>query len=272
MDYFLRLIQTGEDASHAASDVHELPNFITVLHHYLIGTSVGDFLHKWENVIFSLIMVAFMVIIARIATRNAKMIPGRLQNVVEMFVESLYNFIVGILGPQGKKFVPFLGTLFLYILFLNLFGLLPLMKSPTSNINQTVALAICVFGYVQYTGIRANGLLGYIDHLAGQPRNAIGFILIPLMFPLHIVEELAKPLSLSLRLFGNITGEDILLYIFVVLGVGMLSFTKLPIGVPLQIPFIFLALLTSFIQALVFMLLSTSYFLLMLPHHEEEEH
>jgi F-type H+-transporting ATPase subunit a len=268
MDYLLRLIGSGE----GGSDVHELPNFITVLHHYLVGTSVGDFLHKWENVIFSLLMAAFMCLIAYIATRKPQLVPGKLQNVVEFFVESLSNFIVGVLGEQGRKFVPFLGSLFLYILCLNLFGLIPLMKSPTANINQTVALAICVFGYVQWTGIRANGLLGYIDHLAGQPRNVIGFILIPLMLPLHIVEEFAKPLSLSLRLFGNITGEDILLYIFVVLGVGILSFTKLPIGVPLHIPFIFLALLTSFIQALVFMLLSTSYFLLMLPHHEGEEH
>jgi F-type H+-transporting ATPase subunit a len=92
------------------------------------------------------------------------------------------------------------------------------------------------------------------------------------MFPIHIVEELAKPLSLSLRLFGNITGEDVLLYIFVGLGISIIGFLHLPIGIPLQIPFIFLAILTSFIQALVFALLSTIYFALMFPHEEEEEH
>jgi F-type H+-transporting ATPase subunit a len=189
-----------------------------------------------------------------------------------LVVESLSDFVVGILGPRGKKYVPFLGTLFVYIFAMNLFGLVPLMKSPTSSINTTVALAICVFLYVQYTGIRENGILGYIDHLMGQPRSVIGFILVPLMLPLHIVEEFAKPLSLSLRLFGNITGEDVLLYIFVGLGVGILGFLHLPIGVPLQIPFIFLALLTSFIQALVFTLLSTIYFALMMPHGEGEEH
>ena len=88
------------------------------------------------------------------------------------------------------------------------------------------------------------------------------------MLPLHIIGELAKPLSLSLRLFGNVTGEDVLIVIFVTLGIGMLAFMNLPIGVPLQVPFYFLAILTSTIQALVFMLLSTVYFLMMMPHDE----
>jgi F-type H+-transporting ATPase subunit a len=259
-------------SSFASGGAPELPNLITVLHHFFSETSFGEFVHIWENVIFSLIAVVVLIAIARMASRNPQMIPTRFQNAVEMIVESLESFIVGILGPRGREFVPFLGTLFLYILLMNLLGLFPLMKSPTSSINTTVALAICVFLYVQYTGIRKNGIIGYIDHLCGQPRNIIGIILIPLMLPLHIVEELAKPMSLSLRLFGNITGEDVLLYIFVGLGVGMLGILHLPIGVPLQIPFIFLAILTSFIQALVFTLLSTIYFALMLPHEEEEGH
>lgn len=256
-------------SSYASGGAPELPNFITVLHDLFSGTSFGDFIHTWENVIFSLIAAIILILIAQAASRKPQMIPGGLQNGVEFAIESLENFIVSILGPRGKQFVPFLGTLFLYILTMNLLGLIPLMKSPTSSINTTVALAICVFLYVQWTGIRANGPIGYIDHLCGQPRDAIGFVLIPLMLPLHVIEELAKPMSLSLRLFGNITGEDVLLYIFVGLGVGILGFTHLPVGIPLQIPFIFLALLTSFIQALVFTLLSTIYFALMLPHEEE---
>jgi len=247
----------------------ELPNFVTVLHHLFLGTSFADFIHKWENLIFSLIAAGILIVIARLASRKPAMVPGLFQNTVEYVVEELEKFIVGVLGPRGKEFVPFLGTLFLYILTMNLLGLIPLMKSPTSNLNTTVALAICVFLYVQYTGIRKNGIIGYIDHLMGQPRDLIGIVLVPLMFPLHIVEELAKPLSLSLRLFGNVTGEDVLLYIFIGLGLGILGFTHLPIGLPLQLPFIFLAMLTSLIQALVFMLLSTIYFALMLPHEED---
>lgn len=256
----------------ASGGAPELPNLVTVLHHYFIDTSFGEFIHTWENVIFSLVAALILILVARAASHKPQMIPSGLQNGVEFAVESLENFIVSILGPRGKQFVPFLGTLFVYILTMNLLGLFPLMKSPTSSVNTTVALAICVFLYVQWTGIRANGPIGYIDHLCGQPRNLIGIILIPLMLPLHIIEELAKPMSLSLRLFGNITGEDVLLYIFVGLGVGILSFTHLPVGIPLQIPFIFLAILTSFIQALVFTLLSTIYFALMLPHDEGEEH
>jgi F-type H+-transporting ATPase subunit a len=132
-----------------------------------------------------------------------------------------------------------------------------------------VALAICVFCYVQYTGIRRLGIVGYLDHLAGQPRDVVSIVMVPLMVPLHIMEELAKPLSLSLRLFGNVTGEDVLIAIFVGLGVASLGFLHLPIGLPLQVPFIFLAILTSTIQALVFTLLSTVYFSMMLPHDEE---
>lgn len=250
----------------------ELPNLISVLHHYFIGTDFAEFIHKWENLIFSLLTALVLIVIARVASHKPKMIPSPFQNAVEMAVEAMEKFIVGILGPRGRKFVPFLGTLFFYILFMNLLGLLPLMKSPTSSINTTVALAICVFLYVQYTGIRENGILGYLDHMMGQPRSLIGLVLVPIMLPLHIIEELAKPMSLSLRLFGNITGEDVLIYIFVGLGVAMLGFLHLPIGVPLQIPFIFLAILTSFIQALVFALLSTIYFALMLPHEEEQGH
>jgi len=163
------------------------------------------------------------------------------------------------------------GTLFVYILLMNLMGLLPLMKSSTSSWNTTVALALCVFCYVQYTGIRKLGAVGYLDHMCGQPRDIVAIIMVPLMLPLHIMEELAKPLSLSLRLFGNVTGEDVLIAIFVGLGVASLGFLHLPIGLPLHVPFIFLALLTSTIQALVFTLLSTVYFSMMLPHEAHGE-
>jgi F-type H+-transporting ATPase subunit a len=205
------------------------------------------------------------------------MIPGRLQNLVEMAVEGLSNFITDILGPRhGPRYVPFLGTLFIYILFMNLFGLIPFMDSPTSSLNVTVALAIVVFLYSQFIGFKELGVVGWLDHMAGSPRDAIGWGLVPLMLPIHLMGELAKPISLACRLFGNIFGEDMLLVAFASLGITILSFTHLPIGLPLQLPFLFLALLTSTLQALVFTVLSTIYFLLMLPHddhgHEKEGH
>jgi F-type H+-transporting ATPase subunit a len=104
--------------------------------------------------------------------------------------------------------------------------------------------------------------------MAGSPRSAIGWGLVPLMLPIHLMGELAKPISLACRLFGNIFGEDMLLVAFASLGITVLSFTHLPIGLPLQLPFLFLAILTSTLQALVFTVLSTIYLLLMLPHDD----
>jgi F-type H+-transporting ATPase subunit a len=269
-----RIITEASEAAHGAGGgeeaQHELPNIITILNDTLIGgTTVGDFLHHWENVIFSMGVVVFLIVIARLAGRNPQMIPSGLQNVTEMVVEELEKFIVGVIGPRGRKFVPFLGTLFLYILFMNFAGLVPGLKASTSSVNQTVALALVVFVYVQFTALKENGVVGYLDHLAGSPRSGLQWAFVPLMLPIHVIGELAKPLSLSLRLFGNVTGEDILILIFVGLGVTIMSFSHLPIGIPLQLPFIFLAILTSTIQALVFMLLSTIYFAMMLPHEEE---
>jgi F-type H+-transporting ATPase subunit a len=269
---------------HGAAEAHgeekeagpeKFANIITVLHRAFPDAPWSKFLHHYEVVIFSLFIGIMLCVVAMIATRNPQMIPGNLQNLVEMAVEGLYNFIVDILGPKyGPRYVPFLGTLFIYILAMNLFGLIPFMDSPTSSLNVTVALALVVFIYSQYIGFKELGPLGWLDHMAGNPRGAIGWALVPLMLPIHLMGELAKPISLACRLFGNIFGEDMLLVAFASLGITVLSATHLPIGIPLQLPFMFLALLTSTLQALVFTVLSTIYFLLMLPHddhaHEHE--
>jgi F-type H+-transporting ATPase subunit a len=244
-------------------------NVITVLSRAFPHATWAHFLHHYEPIIFSLLIAFLICMVAMVATRNPKLIPGPLQNGAEMVVEGLYNFIVDILGPRfGPRYVPFLGTLFVYILVMNLFGLIPFMDSPTSNLNVTVALAIIVFVYAQYLGFRELGVLGWVDHMAGSPRSAIGWGLVPLMLPIHLMGELAKPISLACRLFGNIFGEDMLLVAFASLGITVLAFANLPIGVPLHLPFLFLALLTSTLQALVFTVLSTIYFLLMLPHDD----
>src|SRR5206468_4341567 len=214
-------------------------------------------LHEWEVIIFSLLVAFLIGLTAWFASRNPRMIPGPFQNAVEALVEALYDFIVGILGPRhGPRYVPFLGTLFIYILAMNLFGLIPFMDSPTSSLNVTVSLALVVFLFSQYIGFKELGFVGYFDHMMGSPRTFIGWILVPLMLPIHLMGELAKPISLSCRLFGNIFGEDMLLVAFATLGVSTLSFAHLPFGLPLQLPFMFLALLTSTLQALVFTVLS----------------
>ncbi len=265
----------GHDTEHGAAThdegAHEGEHHESTPHlPSLVGLLTGShgFWYDWVNVIYAFFVAIILCIIAIRVYAKRQMIPGPFQNAVEMLVETLYNFFQSILGKEARHFAPFLGTLFFYILFMNWMGLIPLGHSPSTSLNITVSLAVIVFLYAQWTGIRRLGILGYIDHLAGTPRNAVAWAMVPLMFPLHIIGELAKPMSLSLRLFGNITGEDVLIAVFVGFGVAIVSF--LPVGIPLQFPFIFLALLLSAVQALVFTLLSTIYILLMLPHEEHE--
>lgn len=266
----------GHATEHAAepegggsSGPEEFANVISLLVKANPQAGWAHWLHRFEPVLFSLLVALLLSTVAFLATRRRRLVPGPLQNGVEYCVELLYDFVVGILGPRyGPRYVPYLGTLFVYILAMNLFGLIPFMASPTSSLNVTVGLALCTFLYVQYTGIRELGVLGYVDHMAGNPRSAISWCMVPIMLPVHLIGELAKPVSLSCRLFGNVFGEDMLLVAFTTLGVATLSFAHSPIGIPWQFPFLLLALLTSTIQALVFTVLSTIYLLLMLPHEE----
>lgn len=268
----------GEDAhadDHGGGISTHMPNIIGELYKATDHAPVFAFLHEFENVFFSLLVITFMSFVAGRVYRNRSKIPGPLQNVVELMVESMANFVEGILGREdGRRYVPFLGTLFFYILFMNFFGLIPLMHSPTSAFNTTFALAVWVFLVVQISGVIRLGPLGYLYHLAGEPKGVIGWIMVVIMLPLHLVGEFAKPVSLSLRLFGNVMGEDTLLAVFLALGVMLLHFLvgPVPAALPLHFIFIFLALLTSTIQALVFTLLSTIYISQVLPHHHDEEH
>jgi len=242
---------------------HELPNLVSLLADKIgRATHLGQQLILWENVIFSLIIVFIISLIAYFGTRKLKMIPGRLQNALELVVSGLDDFICGILGEKGRRFTPFIGTLFIYILFMNLFGIVPFMKSPTANWSTTLGLALCVFVYVQYTSFKELGFLGYLDHMMGRPRGILAFsVFIPvMMFILHIVSELVRPISLSLRLRSNIWGDEMLLS--VLSGFGMA-------GVPLMVFSTLLAILAAVVQAVVFSLLTTIYFALVLTHEEK---
>ncbi len=256
--------------SHGESAAPELPNIIQML--YLSFGDTFKSIYHWENVIFAFLVAIFICIISFRVYSRRELIPGKLQNAVEMIVEALDNFFTGILGHHARRYTPFLGTLFIYILLMNWLGLIPFLKAPNSNSAMIpVSLALVVFVYVQYTGFRRLGVGGWVFHLMGSPRDAVSWALVPLNLPIHFIGELAKPLSLSLRLFGNITGEDVLIAAFTGLGVMVLSFSHLPFGIPLQLPFYVLGLLMSTIQALVFTSLATIYIAMMLPHEEHEE-
>ncbi len=260
-------------ASHGGGELH-LVNLIGLISRGL-PRSAAEFLTAYENIIFGSIVIAILAAVFYFASKNKTLVPGRLQAACEGIVEWLDGFVCGILGPQGRKYTPFLGTLFLYILTMNLIGLVPLMKSNTANSmtlkgpialpvpTTTVALAIIVFFVVQAVGIKKQGIKGYLDHMAGSPRDAFGWVMAPLMLPIHVIGEFAKPFSLTFRLFCNIMGGHILVAVFVGMGVAAML-------IPLQAPFLIFELVTCTIQAFVFTLLSTVYIAMVLPHDDHE--
>ncbi len=259
-------------ASHEAShsEAHELPNFISALSDLLPDSPWVNFLHQWENAVFSLIACFLIAFVAVRAARKGQIVPQGIQNFCEFVVEAVDGFVTGILGEKGRDHVPFLGTVFIYILLMNWSGLVPFMKSPTSSWSTTLALALTTMVYVQATGIKEQGLGHYLKHMAGNPSNLFGLVLIPLMLVINLtIEFVAVPLSLSLRLFANVSSEDRLLFKFAELNVlfkGLPFFFQLFANV--------LAIAFSVVQAFVFMLLSTVYISLILPHdqHGHEEH
>ncbi len=223
------------------------------------------------NPLFSVFYALIIIVVIRRALRHATLRhPDKLQNAVEMVLGGLDKFYTDMLGAAGKKYIPYVGSLFLFILSNNLMCLVPLFKAPTSSLKTTVALGFCTFCYVHYSVIRDSGFKSWFLHLVGQP-----LWLAPLNFPLHVLGELIKPVSLSARLFGNILGEDKLLAAFLGIGMmitGAIGHTPTPVvGVPLQIIPFFLVILGSTIQATVFSVLAAVYIVLLLPHSEDHD-
>lgn len=263
----------GHAASHASSHAHpEVTSWVQLLARAMAPSPASDFLLQWEKVIFMAIIVVVISTVAIAISRRSKMIPGRGQAFAEILVSGLDDVVRGVIGARGRKYTPFLGSLFIYIFVSNLIGLIPLQNSIMAFLTTTVPIALCVFLYVQWVGITQNGIGGYLYHLCGSPKDIFGWGLVVLMLPLHIMGEFIKPLSLSFRLYGNIMAGHILLAVFMTLGIQMLAPLHLPFGVPFHFPFLFLELLVSAVQAFVFTLLSTIYIAMMLPHEHEHEH
>ncbi len=263
----------AEHSEHAAH-APELPNLVHVLNHYFPNLVPKDsLLWEFQMQFFALLVIGMVTLFFYLASRKRSILPTRLQAAAEIVVEGLLGLVCNILGEkEGRKYFPFLGTLFIFIVCMNWFGLIPLMRSPTSDLRVTAALAICVFLYVQYIGFVRLGPGKYFYHLMGEPKDAIGWMLVPLFLPLHVMEEFIKPLSLACRLYGNIFGEDLLLGVAMLLGCSLMLaiWPSSFFGIPLHFPFVLLAMLLSTIQALVFTLLATVYISMVLPHEEHE--
>ncbi|HEY5497855.1 MAG TPA: F0F1 ATP synthase subunit A [Syntrophales bacterium] len=187
-------------------------------------------------------VMALLALFSFLATRRLQLTPGGFQNTMEVFVSAIQKLLIDTMGTQGMRFFPLIATLGFFILTSNLIGLIPGLESPTANLNTTVAMALVVFVLTHIVGVQIQGLK-YFKQFLGPI-----WWLTPLMLPIEIVSHISRPVSLSMRLFGNIEGGHIVLFVLFIL---------VPLLVPL--PILVLKLLISVIQTLVFMLLSMMY-------------
>lgn len=243
---------TEETHSGSKGGIPELPTVFDLLpidkHAEIFGLSMQ---HELVPIMMSMMIIMFLGVFSMVATRNLKKIPVGLQAFLEIVVEALDNFVKSVFGKLSDKFLPFIGSLFLYILIMNLIGQIPGFHSPTTSYNTTVALTLLVFIATQYYGLKHNGPIKYFKHMLGEPKW-----MAPMQFPLHLIQEyFTRPLSLSVRLFGNLMGQHTVLAIFI--GFSPLLLGLIPI--PIQFPFVLLDMLLAALQAFIFAFLASFY-------------
>lgn len=195
-----------------------------------------------QHILYTWLVMLILVILGWLGTKRLSMVPGGVQNFLETLVNGMEDFIVANMGENGRKVFPLLMTLFLFILTSNFIGLCPGCNAPTANLNTNAAMAICVFIFYNLIGLKEHGPK-YIKHFTGPVPW-----LIPIMLPIELLSHVARPLSLTVRLFGNIFGEELVL---------MLFFMLLPVLATL--PIYFLYGLADTIQAFIFFMLSMIY-------------
>ena len=195
-----------------------------------------------DAITYTWLIMALLLVLSVLTTKALKVIPGGLQNFMEIVVGGVENMIVETMGEHGRPFFPLIATLAIFVLVSNLSGLVPGFFPPTANINTTAACAVVVFIATHIVGIKHHGF-GYIKHFLGPI-----IWLAPVIFFIEVIGHLSRPISLTLRLFGNMNGHELVLMIF---------FGLAPFLVPL--PMILMGVLVSFIQAFVFMLLAMIY-------------
>lgn len=195
-----------------------------------------------DAIAYTWLIIALLAIVSIMATKAIKAVPGGLQNFVEVVIGGIENMIVETMGEHGRPFFPLIATLAIFILVSNLIGLVPGFFPPTANINTTAACAVVVFVMTHVVGVKEHGAK-YIKHFLGPI-----IWLAPMMFFIEVIGHFSRVISLTLRLFGNMNGHELVLMIF---------FGLAPFLVPL--PMMLMGVLVSFIQAFVFMLLAMIY-------------
>jgi F-type H+-transporting ATPase subunit a len=163
-----------------------------------------------DQVLYMWIVMGILLVVAVVATRRLQLVPRGSQNFMEIILEQFVNELDETIGHGGRRYLPLVGTLGLFILVSNLMGLVPGLIATTANLNTTAACALIVFFTYHWIGVRKQGLVPYLKHFAGPVPTALK----PLMFVIEIISHCARPLSLSLRLFGNMMAGHILIAIF----------------------------------------------------------
>jgi len=201
----------------------------------------AGFTFNWETLCMTWLTMAIVLIIAFLATRNLKMVPTGWQNVVEIIVTSLEAQIETTMGKRGQFLAPFIVSLFMFLLVSNWLGLFPTMSSPTNDLNTTLGLALLVIVMVHTLGLYMKGG-HYIKHFF-QPT--------PVFVVINAIEEIAKPITLSFRLFGNILAGEILIIILLKL---------MPVWMPIpSVIWLAFSIFIGGVQAFIFTMLSMAY-------------
>jgi F-type H+-transporting ATPase subunit a len=211
-----------------------------------LGIQLAAGHHAVPDHIVMILLISICLLIFSLWLRGRLSVenPSKAQHLVEIILEALQGLMQGVIGKDSRRYLALIGTLGIYILIGNVMGMIPGFLSPTSNLNVTASCAIPTFLYYNYVGIRKHGLLKYLAHFAGPV-----WWLAWLLFPVEIVSHLARIFSLSMRLFGNIFAEELVIsslnqYLFPVLA---------------SVPVMFLGLFASTVQSFIFMLLTMVY-------------
>lgn len=223
-------------------------------------TFFGAFLgHSQAAILVShtILVVAFVIIIAVVAVQGMKLVPKGLQNVMEVYLEGVINMGAGVFGEErARRYLPLIATIGLVVFTSNMIGIIPGFESPTSNINMTLALALIVFIYYNFEGIRHQGFVHYFGHFMGPVK-----VLAPLMFPIEIISHVSRIISLSFRLMGNVKGDDMFLMVLLMLAPWVLP-----------LPAFFLLFFFGLLQTFIFMILTYVYLAGAVVIEEENKH
>ena len=205
---------------------------------------LGHFAHAYPHVIYSWVVMLLLVGLGFLGAKGISMVPNKMQNLFEIIVSGIEDFMVEITGEEGRWLFPLVATIFIYIFIGNLIGLVPGFFPPTASLNTTLSCALVVVVFTHIIGIKYHGV-SYIKHFLGPV-----WWMIPIIFPIELIGHLARILSLSFRLFGNMMGHELVLGILFALAGAFFA----------PLPIMALGIFVALVQAFVFFLLSIMYF------------